>query len=64
MRILFASIGFLIALGIIGSMDRADEELNHKQYCELVAMWEADRAKGINAYDRKGHPNFHKKECK
>lgn len=51
----------VVLIGI--AVDEPTERAEHESYCELVAMWEADRARGIDVYDRAGHPNFNRVEC-
>ena len=55
----------LIALAaIIGSMivasnlDASDTERMHRKYCQEVAVWAAEAARGIDPLDRTGHPDF------
>jgi len=55
----------LIALAaIIGSMivasklDASDKERMHRKYCQEVAVWEAEKARGIDPLDRTGHPDY------
>ena len=62
--IIAAGAGALALAGLLGSMDKADDAAQHYSYCQLVTMWEADKARGVDVYDRKGHPNFNRLECK
>lgn len=62
--IIIAGAGALALAGLLGSMNKADDAAQHDNYCELVTMWEADKARGVDVYDRKGHPNFNRLECK
>ncbi|HBP78116.1 MAG TPA: hypothetical protein DD685_04310 [Halomonas sp.] len=55
----------LIALAaIIGSMivatklDASDNERMHRQYCQEVAVWAAEEARGIDPLDRTGMPDY------
>ncbi|MFI8748817.1 hypothetical protein ACIGG6_02260 [Vreelandella lionensis] len=55
----------LIALAaIIGGMivasklDASDKERMHRKYCQEVAVWEAEKARGIDPLDRTGHPDY------
>ncbi|HAO02969.1 MAG TPA: hypothetical protein DCQ42_14940 [Halomonas sp.] len=49
---------------IIGSMvlaanlDAADEESLHSTYCTEVAVWQAEEARGVEPFDRVGHPDY------
>ena len=58
-------IGLLIivAFGIVGHFDAEDEQAQYERYCEMVALWKADAARGIPANDRAGWPPFDG-ECK
>ena len=56
-------VGAFLTLGILQSLDRKDVEAQVSEYCELVAMWEADEAKGKDVYDRDGHPNYNRVDC-
>jgi len=55
----------LIALtAIIGSMivasnlDASDNERMHRQYCQEVAVWAAEAARGIDPHHRTGVPDY------
>ena len=55
----------LIALAaIIGSMivasklDASDSERLHRKYCQEVAVWSAEAARGIDPHHRTGHPDY------
>ena len=55
----------LIALvAIIGSMivasnlDASDSERMHRQYCQEVAVWAAEAARGIDPHHRTGPPDY------
>ena len=52
------------ALGIVGSMDAADEAAAERHYCEMVELWKRDAAAGIPAIDRAGWPNYRQLECR
>ena len=52
-----------LVLAALVVFDEPTERAERESYCELVAMWEADRARGVDAYDRAGHPNFNRVEC-
>jgi len=58
-----AIIGIIIAMGIVGNMDAQEEERQIEHYCEMVAIWKADAARGVPANDRAGWPPFDG-ECK
>lgn len=59
----------IIALGIaalatIGSMDAADEAAQERHYCEMVALWQQDAAKGLPPEERGGWPNYRRIDCR
>jgi hypothetical protein len=58
-----AAFGLLIAFGVAGHFDVQDEQVQHEHYCEMVAIWEADAARGVPSNDRAGWPPFDG-ECK
>lgn len=49
---------FLLAIGIVGAMDKEAEQMQDEHYCEMVTIWNADKASGIPAADRNGWPPF------
>lgn len=56
----------LIAFAVVGSMDHADEQQQSDHYCDMVKVWEDERQRGINPYDRTGYPpksEQQKREC-
>lgn len=59
--------GAVIALAAwvaVSTADAQDAENSHRIHCEMVAVWEADKAKGLAETERNGWPNFDKRECK
>ena len=58
-------IGLLIivAFGIVGHFDAQEEQAQHEHYCEMVAIWKADAARGVPANDRAGWPPFDGEHC-
>lgn len=42
----------------------SDSELERQQYCHMVDLWEYDQAKGIEPFERRGHPNYNEVSCK
>ena len=42
---------------------KESEQDRWRSYCQSVLAWEADRVRGVDVYDRKGHPNFNQVEC-
>ena len=53
------------ALALAGAMDAQDAENSHHQYCEMVALWDADAALGIAPEKRTGWPPYDgRKQCK
>lgn len=55
----------LAAFGIVGYFDAEDEQAQREHYCEMVAVWKADAARGIPANDRAGWPAYNgERMCK
>lgn len=58
----FKAIGvilfFVVALGIVGHFDHEAAEADLDNYCDMVALWKADKAAGIPANERRGWPPF------
>lgn len=56
------AIGIIIllalAMGIAGHFDYEAQEADMDNYCDMVALWKADKAAGIPAHDRRGWPPF------
>lgn len=52
------------ALALAGTMDVKDAENSHRQYCEMVAAWDADAAQDVAPEQRRGWPPFDgRKQC-
>ena len=47
----------IVAFGIAGHFDAEDEQAQYERYCEMVALWKADAARGIPANDRARWPH-------
>ena len=60
--------GMLLALGIwagVSTTDAQDAENAHRQYCEMVAMWDADVKQGVVPGQRRGWPPYDgRNQCK
>lgn len=55
----------LITLSVTGALYALDNDKNYEQehyksYCEMVAIWEADKAAGVYPSKRKGWPPYNK----
>ena len=50
--------GMIVALGAAGRYDALDEQAWYDYYCEAVAIWEADAAKGVPVNNRAGWPPY------
>lgn len=48
----------LVLFGIAGHFDRVSEEEDRALYCEMVAIWHSDAARGIAPEDRSGWPPY------
>lgn len=57
-------VGLILILlfGLVGHMDQENEEFEQDRYCEMVAIWNKDKAAGIPADQRSGWPPFRKGE--
>lgn len=52
------------ALALAGTMDAQDAESSHREYCEMVALWDADAAQDVAPEQRRGWPPFDgRKQC-
>ena len=56
--ITLTAIASFVGLAVAGAMDAPEPVETHKRYCQGVAVWEADAARGIGPYDRAGHPDW------
>ena len=56
-------LAFFILMGIVGRMDYEDQLLEEQHYCEMVKIWEDDRARGVPAEQRAGWPPFKGKDA-
>ncbi len=53
-----------LALALTGTMDAKEAERSHRQYCEMVAAWDADTAMNIAPEHRAGWPPYDgRKQC-
>lgn len=59
---IFAFIVLTVAFGIAGSFDADEADRQDEHYCEMVALYKADKAAGISEHDRRGWPEFKKGE--
>jgi hypothetical protein len=46
------------ALTLAGTMDSQDAEDSHREYCGMVALWDADASQGVAPEHRAGWPPF------
>lgn len=54
-QVIFAIIGIIIAMGIVGQSDIEDEQLQAEQYCEMVKLWKQTKGQaGWPAYNGEG----------
>lgn len=51
------------AFAFAGKGDLQDAQADRAHYCDQVAIWQADAARGISEHDRAGWPPFDG-ECK
>lgn len=59
-KVILATAAIVAAFGFVGSFDAQDEQTQRDHYCEMVALWKADAARGVPANDRAGWPAFRK----
>lgn len=51
-------VALLTALGLAGAADYRDEQATAERYCQGLALWQQDAQRGIDPYDRRGHPDY------
>ncbi len=57
--LIFLLTALIIALVlIVGKVDHEDQMIQDKHYCDMAALWEADRRSGVVAHERAGWPPF------
>lgn len=54
----------LFGWAMVSSADVQDAENSHRAHCEMVALWEADARRNVAPEQRRGWPNYDKRECK
>lgn len=60
--LLLGLFGILVG---VSTADAQDAENSHRQYCEMVAQWDADAAQDVAPEQRRGWPPFDgRKQCK
>lgn len=59
---IFAFIVLMLAFGIAGHFDNEEADRQESEYCEMVALYKADKAAGVPEHDRRGWPEFKKGE--
>lgn len=54
------AIGLLLAsaFAVVSYLDSQDEMADAGNYCQMVAVWKAEEARGIAPNDRSGWPPF------
>lgn len=62
-HVIVLAAAFVAVLGLVGHYDFQAAECEHALYCEMIAVWEADAARGVAANDRAGWPPF-KGDCR
>jgi len=53
-----ALAAIITSLVVATKLDADDNERMHRKYCQEVAVWEAEKARGIDPLDRTGHPDY------
>lgn len=51
---------FIALFSAVSAMDFQDAQKEEAHYCDMVALWKADAAKGIHKRARAGWPPFNK----
>jgi hypothetical protein len=59
---IFTALALVLIFGIVGHFDAEDAEQQDDTYCEMVALYKADKAAGVPEHDRRGWPEFKKGE--
>ena len=49
---------------LVSNADVQDAENAHRVHCEMVALWKQDAARNVAPEQRRGWPNYDKRECK
>lgn len=60
---LAAIAGAIFGWAVISTADAQDAENEHRIYCEMVALWKEDAAMNVEPAQRRGWPDFEKREC-
>lgn len=53
-----AAVAIFTALAYVGGQDRAEAQRQQTRYCENVATWLAQKARGVEPLNRTGHPDY------
>lgn len=53
-----ALAAIVAAMALAGRLDADEQQRQHAQYCDNVALWQHEAALGISPYDRAGHPDY------
>lgn len=53
-----ALIAIVGAMAALGRADHETQQAQHLRYCEDVALWQAEAARGIDPHHRTGHPDY------
>ena len=54
----------LVALALDGMMEAQETESSQRNYCEMIALWEKNVARGIAPEQRAGWPPYNgRKQC-
>ena len=58
-----AMFSALFGWAMVSTADVQDAENSHRVHCEMVALWEADAKRNVAPEQRRGWPNYDKREC-
>lgn len=57
-RLVAAMVVIVMVLGLVGRMDHDDAVQAHDTYCEMVAKWSDEEARGVPELERTGWPPY------
>lgn len=60
---LAAIAGAIFGWAMVSTADAQDAENEHRVYCEMIALWKADAAMNVEPAQRRGWPDYEKREC-
>lgn len=61
--IVAVAVSMLFGWSIVSTADVQDAEDEQRYYCEMIELWQADKADNIPPAQRKGWPNYKNARC-